>query len=106
MFENIEQLAPDWWGEAACRGIGSSIFFGDDDNHTSLRRARKICSKCPVSRDCLEHALVVPEEYGIWAGTSARNRQKMARAIESGMEIDEIVGVVLTNRFRWRDEQR
>ena len=81
------------------------IFFGDDDTHTSLRQARKICSSCPVADECLRHALSTPEEYGIWAGTSAMNRYRMIQAIESGRTIEEVIVKVLANKFRWRDDE-
>lgn len=102
-YLDIEQYAPEWWSGAVCRGLGNKIFFGDDETHTSLREVRKMCVVCPVAKECLTHALTTPEEYGIWAGTSARNRTHMVRAIESGVEVAEIVAKVISNKFRWRE---
>lgn len=103
-FTTIEQFAPDWWAMALCLGRGNDIFFGDDESQASLREARVHCGDCPAARDCLRHALTTPEEYGIWAGTSARNRAKMVSAIESGKDVDVIVEHVIENDFRWKNE--
>ncbi|MFN2390310.1 MAG: WhiB family transcriptional regulator, partial [Actinomycetota bacterium] len=37
------------------------------------------CSSCPVRSECLEQALVGNEPYGIWGGTSARERRSLRR---------------------------
>jgi WhiB family redox-sensing transcriptional regulator len=100
----IDRYAPDWWDGAECRGIGYGVFFGEDGAHTSLKEARQLCGACPVARKCLEHALLAQEEYGIWAGTSARNRAYMIKAIEGGKTLEEVIDKVIGNRFRWRDE--
>ena len=99
---DIEQLVPTWWHEALCRGAGHDIFFGTDESHTSLKAAREFCIECPVKTDCLTHALETPEEYGIWAGTSARNREMMLSAIQCGYDQGELVALVIENNFRWR----
>lgn len=72
------------WQEAGhCRGMDSEKFFTDDRDQTQKRRvsrtrdAKELCSGCPVIRECLEHALAVPENYGIWGGTTAAERQRM-----------------------------
>lgn len=102
---DIEALAPLWWAGALCRGRGHDIFFGTDDSHTSLKAAREFCSNCPVISDCLTHALETPEEYGIWAGTSARNRDLMHDAIRRGHDIASVVAHVIANNFRWRKNE-
>jgi hypothetical protein len=42
--------------------------------------ARRVCARCSVQRECLECALTNGEEYGIFGGTSAKERRKLARA--------------------------
>lgn len=41
---------------------------------TEVLRARA-CVRCPISTDCLDHAMTHREE-GPWAGTNARHRAK------------------------------
>jgi WhiB family redox-sensing transcriptional regulator len=67
----------DWMSEAACQGVDSDLFFperGDD-----LSGAKAVCRQCPVREDCLEHALVNREHYGIWGGMSERERKRIRR---------------------------
>jgi hypothetical protein len=40
----------------------------------TLAAARSVCFGCPALRACLRGALSRNERYGIWAGTSRRNR--------------------------------
>jgi WhiB family redox-sensing transcriptional regulator len=55
----------------------AAVFFSD--NLQDLKTARKICSECPVSRECLEYALETKQDHGTWAGTSARERYRLGR---------------------------
>ncbi len=59
--------------DAACRGMGPDFFF--PTSSVSLARAERICARCPVAAECLATALEDPSLHGIWAGTSARERQ-------------------------------
>lgn len=38
-----------------------------------------ICQRCPVQAQCLEYALAHDERFGIWGGTTARQRQDLRR---------------------------
>lgn len=80
-----------WHTDAACRGANTDLFFGDDSHETrpTLRRsvlgtARRICRGCPVRQECLDWALTNNEDYGIWAGTSGRQRKRMQDQIRAG----------------------
>lgn len=102
---DIRRFIPWWWKESRCYQVGIDIFFGTDEQPSSLKRAREFCSECPVKRTCLEHALVTPEEYGIWAGTSARGREQMREDIESGkVNINDLIDKVFSSNFRWRQD--
>jgi WhiB family redox-sensing transcriptional regulator len=37
-------------------------------------RAKLICADCPVLTQCRDHALSVPETWGIWGATTPRER--------------------------------
>jgi WhiB family redox-sensing transcriptional regulator len=63
--------------EALCREVGSELFF--PDNHGTIAEAKKVCSLCSVSTECLEYALTFTVE-GIWAGTTPTQRNKMKGA--------------------------
>ena len=69
----------DWQQQGACRGLDTEMFF-HPDNERGPRRANReaaakaVCARCPVMRECAEHALRVREPYGIWGGLSETER--------------------------------
>lgn len=74
----IAWASTDWEVQALCAQTDPELFFPDigDDN----RPAKRICRKCPVKNECLDYALQHQEPFGIWGGTSARERHRMAPA--------------------------
>lgn len=69
---------PEQWTErASCRGVDPGLFF--PARGESLAAARAVCAGCPVRRECLEHALAQPEKFGVWGGTSERERRVLRR---------------------------
>ncbi|HEX6518300.1 MAG TPA: WhiB family transcriptional regulator [Nocardioidaceae bacterium] len=74
-----------------CTQTDPEIFFPDrgDNSHD----ARQVCGICPVRALCLEWALALPEQYGIWGGTteSERRRIRRARATEKPAEPAPVV---------------
>ncbi len=66
-----------WVAYAACRGADADLFFPGND--LNPREALKICRACPVREECLEYALSARERYGVWGGTTARERRRMLR---------------------------
>ncbi|WP_370185356.1 WhiB family transcriptional regulator [Rhodococcus wratislaviensis] len=70
-----------WQVHARCRPTVEHLFFAQDTERSGerIRRersAKRICEHCPVRVECRQHALVHPEEFGIWGGASERDRQK------------------------------
>lgn len=66
---------PSWHSDAACRGVGTELFFparGGD-----VRAAKAICETCPVVAECAEAGQ--DETHGVWGGTTA-NERRPARA--------------------------
>src|SRR5690606_558387 len=63
---------PAWMGRAACHGV-TERFYPESGKTGSAVKA--ICAECPVRQDCLEHALVTPEPFGICGGKSERERR-------------------------------
>jgi WhiB family redox-sensing transcriptional regulator len=54
------------------------VFFTDLD--TPTEPARRICADCPVKAECREYALAQGEQFGIWGGLTAGERQRRRRA--------------------------
>jgi len=72
----------EWRLRAACRGTNDpNLFFRDSER--AIARAREICDKCPVAKECLRFALTPhgasPAE-GVWAGTTEYQRHRMRGA--------------------------
>ena len=82
LFPLESELA--WKREAACRGLGvvesQAIFFPAPGE--SINEARAICSRCPVSRECLHFALS-NGCIGVWGGTTDNERRRIRRLARS-----------------------
>lgn len=97
-YRSLTKLYPDWHQGAACVGAKDVVFFGgSEDNdkppfsNTDVKTARELCASCPVFFDCLEHALTRREEYGVWAGTTQKERKQLFRLIDLGVPIKKLV---------------
>lgn len=66
---------------AACAGTDPELFFPDESHEPAAARAldRDYCSDCPVRDACLQEALRT-RVWGVWAGTSTKEREQMLRA--------------------------
>jgi WhiB family transcriptional regulator, redox-sensing transcriptional regulator len=67
----------EWMTRASCRGGNASAFFPSDGS--GVETAQHVCVGCPVRVDCLEYALTNRLDYGVWGGTSERERQRILR---------------------------
>lgn len=66
-----------WATFAACKGEEGMTFF--PQNKREEASALAICGICPVREDCLDHALETNERFGVWGGTTEKERRKLAR---------------------------
>jgi WhiB family redox-sensing transcriptional regulator len=66
-----------WQAKARCLQVDPEIFFPERGG--SSRAARQVCSQCEVRSECLRYALANREQFGIWGGTSERERRKLRR---------------------------
>jgi WhiB family transcriptional regulator, redox-sensing transcriptional regulator len=73
----------DWQLKAACRGPHSAIFFPPanlerkDEKAERELRAKAICATCGVRGSCLEYALRIREQHGIWGGLNEAERRAL-----------------------------
>lgn len=68
----------EWQSRANCLGVDPDLFF--PERGASTREAKSICAACEVRTDCLDYALDHGEKFGIWGGTSERERRRLRRA--------------------------
>jgi hypothetical protein len=66
-----------------CRDMNTEWFFPNQGEYDSpeLQQAKRACRSCPLSRECLDIALALGStyQYGIWGGTSPRQRTTIIR---------------------------
>lgn len=67
---------PDWMDEAACAGVDQDIFY--PERGESYEAARRVCARCPVTDECLEHALEIGDTLGMWGGLTPDQRYRLA----------------------------
>jgi len=41
--------------------------------------AKSLCTRCDAKGECLEFALATREKYGIWGGTTEKERRRILR---------------------------
>lgn len=64
-----------WIAQGACHGKDPDLFFPGQGEST--REAKAVCAGCPVREQCLDYALEHGEKFGIWGGTSERERRRL-----------------------------
>ena len=72
-------------GGVVCEQVPFVFFYEDEfdkrtDEREKVRLAKEICKECPVRLLCLEYALEANERYGIWGGTTHKERKKLRRS--------------------------
>jgi len=80
----IAELKLGWQERGLCQSADATVFFAPDSERIREREkreaaAKRVCAECPVRQQCLEHALSVPEQFGIWGGLTELERAEEAR---------------------------
>lgn len=78
-----EDHVVDWQLRAACRGPQAAVFFPpsrperrEEKRHRETR-AKAICETCAVRYECLDYALGIREQHGIWGGLNETERRDL-----------------------------
>jgi WhiB family redox-sensing transcriptional regulator len=76
----------EWQFEGACNGAETNEFFLEESMRGKNKRTRElsaiaICNTCPVKQACLDHALSVPEIYGVWGGMTEEQRLILSKRL-------------------------
>lgn len=72
----ITQERP-WVVFSACRDKDSDLFF--PETRAQEREALSICASCPVQTECLDYAFEADIRFGIWGGTTEKQRRRLIR---------------------------
>ena len=77
-LEELVGPRPAWMAQAACRGMGTDLFFpapGED-----VDPARAICARCGVGQECLAYIMAAESGApGVWGGTTGKDRRRLKR---------------------------
>ena len=68
--------------DAICRGLDPELFYAESG--AAIMKAKSLCAACPVREKCLEWG-IKREEFGVWGGTTARERASLRR--ERGLRL-------------------
>ena len=71
------------WSDGLCSQTDPEIFFPEKGDHTSSHAAKSVCASCQLVVQCLTGALARNEEFGIWGGSSYKNRMDIKRGRRS-----------------------
>ncbi len=86
LLVTIDTDRPRWHLDAACRGMTADLFYPARGESTA--EATSVCQGCPVQGECLAAAVGRNERFGIWGGTSARQRRPLRREIRRRSDED------------------
>jgi len=67
----------DWRERALCAEVDPELFYPDTGQPAAP--AKNICRACEVRTDCLSWAMANGELFGVWGGTTERERKAMRR---------------------------
>lgn len=75
LLSDIATHPPFMDGTELCAQADPDTWFPEKGG--SARQAKQICASCPLRQPCLEYALANGEQFGIWGGSSLREREAM-----------------------------
>lgn len=80
-LRNLLERAEAWQDDALCAQTDPALFFPEQGESSTA--AKRVCARCPVSAECLEHALEwearpeVLDSWGVYGGLSADERERI-----------------------------
>lgn len=74
----LDGVPSDWLQLRSCGGTDANFFPVRGE---SAKEAKRICEGCPVRCACLASALRHNEQFGIWGGTSEKQRRGIRRVL-------------------------
>jgi hypothetical protein len=84
----VAQTLPTFWPDGACLDLPAEWFH--PERGESTRDAKAVCATCPVHVECLTWALANHERFGIWGGTSERERRRIRCRLAAGQAVPEL----------------
>lgn len=70
---------PNWQLKGSCRGLDPNFFHPSKGESSDT--PKMMCKNCPVKESCLSFAIVNFEKFGVWGGTSERERRAIRNTL-------------------------
>lgn len=65
------------WSLGLCLQTDPEVFFPTMGRVPN--EAKRVCARCEIRLDCLEEALEIGDVFGVWGGTTQKERAKIRR---------------------------
>ena len=75
-------MSEEWRKDAACFGLSRELFFST--YHSETKRAKAVCTTCPVRRECLVDSLNHQDRFGIFGGATHLQRRQALQIDREG----------------------
>ncbi|WP_405810700.1 WhiB family transcriptional regulator [Streptomyces sp. NBC_00210] len=72
----------NWRQDAACVEEDPDLFFPVGSTGPALLQvteAKSVCGRCPVREQCLEWAIELGQDFGVWGGLDENERRALKR---------------------------
>lgn len=81
MAHTQDNAEREWVSLALCRNQDDKDSFFPEHGNDAGVKAKAVCRRCDVKPQCLQYALGHDERFGIWGGTTPRERRKLQRRV-------------------------
>ncbi len=68
-------MTPEWHERGTCRSVDPDMWF--ESYPSKYDPVFQLCAECPVQVECLRQSFDDREEFGIWGGMSAHERERL-----------------------------
>jgi WhiB family transcriptional regulator, redox-sensing transcriptional regulator len=79
---HVSEAELEWQEHAACRDATLELFYSVEE--ADIRQALAVCERCEVRPVCLAFAMEHREHFGVWGGTTERERRRIFRRERRG----------------------
>ncbi|WP_405735042.1 WhiB family transcriptional regulator [Streptomyces sp. NBC_01537] len=83
-----------WHVRGLCHGMPAAdadeLFFPAPRDHEAIAEAKSICGRCPVKKDCFNHALDNEIRHGLWGGLTEAERRPWHAKVNKRLDYSRV----------------
>lgn len=102
----VRRIEVGWQDQALCAKFPADDWFPAPTNSDAVAEVIEVCERCHVRIACLAAALVVPEEHGIWGGTTEADRAYGLSALARGASVPVVLDQLTASRHDQGEQKR